>query len=62
MVALRHIARRADAFCASLNAGLCAVAMALALITAVTWAGQHPEIFQMHDDALVAAAGDQTAF
>ena len=62
MTALGHIARRVDALCARLNAGLCAVAIVLALLTLGTWVGQHPEIFQLEYDAAAAAIGDQRAF
>lgn len=51
MTALLHIASRADAFCARLNAGLSAVAIVLSLLTATAWVGHHPEIFQPEYDA-----------
>ena len=62
MSALRHIARRVDSFCARLNAGLCAVAIALTLLTVGTWVGQHPEIFLAEYDAASAATGAETDF
>ncbi|HWG80662.1 MAG TPA: hypothetical protein VN681_12850 [Stellaceae bacterium] len=40
------IAARTDAFCARLNHGLTAVALALAALTVVLFVAQHPDIFQ----------------
>jgi len=54
MIALLRAARRTEAFCARLNPGLSAVAIALALLTLLSWAGHHPEMFQQE---YVAAAG-----
>jgi hypothetical protein len=62
MIALRQIACRVDAICARLNAGLCAVAVALTVLTVSTWVGRHPEMFQVEYDAVAAAAGASTAF
>lgn len=55
MLALLRITRRADAFCARLNAGLAAFAIVLALLAAGVCAGRHPEIFQPEYDADAAA-------
>jgi hypothetical protein len=44
MLPLVRIAYRLDAFCGRLNAGLAAVAMALALLTALAWLSRHPEM------------------
>ncbi len=57
MIALLRAARRTEAFCASLNPGLCAVAIALALLTALSWAGRHPEMFQPEYVATASATG-----
>jgi hypothetical protein len=43
------IAARADAFCARLNDGLSAVAIALAVLTLVAWVARAPEVFQTLD-------------
>lgn len=51
MTALLRVASHADAFCARLNAGLSAVAVVLALLTATAWIGHHPEMFQVEYDA-----------
>jgi hypothetical protein len=41
---LVRIAHRLDAFCGRLNAGLAAVALVLALLTALAWLSRHPEM------------------
>jgi hypothetical protein len=43
------LAARADAFCARLNHGLTAVALALATVTLALWITQHPSLFQPLD-------------
>jgi hypothetical protein len=57
MTALFRIASRADALCARLNAGLSAVAIVLALLTATAWIGHHPEMFQLEYDSAANAIG-----
>ena len=56
--AIIRVARRFDAVCGRLNAGLAAFAIALALVLALTWMGRHPEMFQNDDDASAAALGN----
>jgi len=41
------IAARTDAFCARLNHGLAAVAVALAALTLVLYVARNPDIFQI---------------
>lgn len=43
------IAARADAFCARLNEGLTAVAIALAMLTVVACVARHPDVFRPVD-------------
>jgi hypothetical protein len=57
MLALLRITRRADAFCARLDAGPAAFAIVLALMAAGVCAGRHPDMFQLEYDADAAAAG-----
>lgn len=44
MLSLTRFACRLDAFCARLNAGLAAVAVMLALLTAAAWLSGHPGV------------------
>ena len=49
------IAARTDAFCARLNHGLTAVAIALAALTVVLFVARNPDIFQPIDPEWPAA-------
>ena len=49
MQRIAAIAARTDAFCARLNHGLTAVAVALAALTVVLFMARHPDIFQPID-------------
>lgn len=51
------IAARADAFCARLNEGLSAVAIALAVLTLVAWTVRTPEVVQSLDAEWPAIEG-----
>jgi hypothetical protein len=50
MPSFARIAFRLDAFCARLNAGLAAVAVMLAVITAAAWLAHHPEVLSPPND------------
>lgn len=57
MIALLRAARRTEAFCATLNPGLFAVAIAIALLTALSWAVRHPEMLHQEYVATAGAVG-----
>lgn len=45
MTQIALVCRRVDSFCARLNAGLAAVAICLAILTAIIIVGRHPDLF-----------------
>jgi hypothetical protein len=53
------IARQADAFCARLNAGLAAVALVLAIVTAATLVERLPLLLLPQVDAETGVASNQ---
>ena len=45
MTSIAFVCRRVDRFCARLNDGLAAMAILLAVLTAIITIGRHPDIF-----------------